>query len=105
QPRQEPGRYLIGAPEQAQVSVLFVAVGVSVTVTAAPTELAAVEPVTVTIPPVETVAPVTLPAEATEQSAATVVGMLPPADCAASVMQVRAPLAVSISSETFARTV
>ena len=36
QPRQVPGRYLIGAPEQAQVSVLPVAVGVRMTVTAWP---------------------------------------------------------------------
>lgn len=98
----------MGLPEQAHVKEPPVAVaGVRVTVTAAPTLLEADPdvPVTVTTPAVDTVAPETRPTALIEQSAPTVVGIVPLADCVASVMQVRAPLAANISSETLARTV
>lgn len=56
-------------------------------------------------PAVETVAPPTLPPVATAQAAPTVVGVVPALDCMASVTQVLAELAASISSDTLARTV
>ena len=65
-------------PEHAQIRVpaAVFAVGVSVTVIAVPTELVTDEPATVINPSVPTVAAVTLPLVAIEQSAATVDGMV-----------------------------
>lgn len=72
-------------------------------VMAAPTaaESAAIE----ITPPEETVAPPTLPPVAIAQAVATLAGVTPPLDCMASVTQVLAELAASISSDTLARTV
>lgn len=82
QPRQVPGRYLMGVPEQVQVSApadAVLMVGVSVTVTAWPTALEL--PITVTTPLASMVAVWTLPTGAIEQSAGTELGIDdPPAD-------------------------
>lgn len=93
---------MIGLPEQAQVNVPPVAVGVIVTVTSTPTEEVAVDPVTETTPVVDIDALATLPTAAIEQSAATVDGTAPALPCAASVMHDLPALAASINSETLA---
>lgn len=65
-------------PEQVHVKLPFEAVaGVRTTVMAAPTEVAADEPVTV-IADEDTVAPVSLPETPIEQSEAIEVGKVPP---------------------------
>lgn len=67
----------MGLPVHLQVNVPPVAVGVSVTVTFLPTELASLEPAIEISPAVLTVAPVTFPTAATEHEDVTFEGMLP----------------------------
>ena len=67
-----------GVPEQVQVNVPAVIDGLSVTVTAWPTEVVAVEPITLMTPPVLTLALAILPAAAMTHAVATVVGMTVP---------------------------
>lgn len=71
--------YLAGVPEHTQVAVpaVLFQVGLNVNVTAAPTDVAAVLPVTVTIPVVAVVAPVILPITGTKQVDAAVWGSVP----------------------------
>lgn len=105
QPRQLPGMYLLGVPEQDHVSVPpVVEEGESTTVTAAPTDVASEVPVIVTTPEVSpTSAVAILPTAAIEHPDVRLVKAL--FDWKDSVTHVRAPLAAVMSSDTLARTV
>lgn len=97
--------YFEGVPTQDQVNEPPVAVvGIIVTVTAAPTDVLAVEPRMVMEPVSSTAPPETLPTTETVRPAP-IVAEPPGSVWYFSEIPVRKPDAASISSETFARIV